>query len=357
MQSKNPTNLFTWEEWLEKYPYFQSQLLSKSLPYCESNSPEWHANRIKGIGGSDTGKIMGVSQYGGQYEVFQEKVNGYHEDISMEYPILRGNALEPVLRIRYAVENPDLNIIYKIPTQYDVGLPHRRVNVDGLIVDSDGVITVIECKSASVWAYLGWSSLHPDSYKTQVYWAMGILGLKQARFIYDIGGNNESFPMAIDEERVRELFTICDSFWVDFILAKVEPKPTASAIKMINKQIKKPTGKIIDIIDNPELLADIMQFDEYRAMEKSAKANKEDFKARIANAIAKEKCDGINIGRFKATYKRKNEFNSEKFQDENPKIALQCQKFDASKLKKIDKNKHAEYSELTGSPTLSVKEK
>ena len=39
MQDKNPSNLFTWTEWLKKFPDFQSRLLSESLSYRESNSP------------------------------------------------------------------------------------------------------------------------------------------------------------------------------------------------------------------------------------------------------------------------------------------------------------------------------
>ncbi len=66
-----------------------------------TGSPEWHAVRRTGIGGSDAAAVLGLSPWRTPYDVYAEKIG--EGDPQPENEAMRwGTLLEPVIRRRYA---------------------------------------------------------------------------------------------------------------------------------------------------------------------------------------------------------------------------------------------------------------
>ena len=111
------------------------------FPNCNveyvKDKKHWHQLRGKGIGGSDAGVVMNVSNYKTPYELWEEKTGAKKPVFQTSEAIEKGNALEPILIELFGV-------LYKnkfdlIDTK-DISLsnkkyPFLRANLDGAMID------------------------------------------------------------------------------------------------------------------------------------------------------------------------------------------------------------------------------
>jgi putative phage-type endonuclease len=67
-------------------------------------SPEWHAARLTGIGGSDCPAILGISNWRTPFDVYLEKCGEGEREREDRLPMRWGKLLEPVIRQAYANE-------------------------------------------------------------------------------------------------------------------------------------------------------------------------------------------------------------------------------------------------------------
>ena len=71
-------------------------------------SAEFHDRRRKGVGGSDVGKIMGVSAFGSALDVYCEKL-GLVDQKPDNFPMRMGRKMEPIIRGEYMTQNASEN--------------------------------------------------------------------------------------------------------------------------------------------------------------------------------------------------------------------------------------------------------
>lgn len=117
------------------------------------DTEQWHQLRGKGIGGSDAGIVMNVSNYKTPYRLWEEKTGKVERPFITNEAIEKGNALEPVMfelfKILYGnrYEVIDTKNISLSSKQF----PYMRANLDGALINKQtGQKGVLEIKSTTI---------------------------------------------------------------------------------------------------------------------------------------------------------------------------------------------------------------
>lgn len=142
----------------------------------DSNSPEWHALRLRGIGGSDVAGILGLSPWNSPYKTWAVKTGRIDDSFVPSEAADWGNRLEPIVLDKFEEENPDLKVYRNVGTWANNDRPWQLANPDALYETADGRLGVIEVKTSRYedgWEY----DLPPIHYQTQVQWYSQTLGL------------------------------------------------------------------------------------------------------------------------------------------------------------------------------------
>lgn len=155
----------------------------------EIGSPEWHAVRSAGIGGSDVGPIMRVDPVFGARDyknLLAKKLGVYTEDYddSMREDLYtavgRGNAWEEKIRQMYADAHPDQRVAFCKTSWEGVGEhSFRHANFDALILDEngngEGIVEIKTGVDSPKWGNVEDGVFGaPENYRKQVLWyAMG----------------------------------------------------------------------------------------------------------------------------------------------------------------------------------------
>lgn len=185
------------------------------------------------VGGSDVAAIVGVSPYGSAYAVWERIVNGTERE---DTPALsRGRRLEPVVLDWYAEQTGRELVRAPVlcPKRH-----HHRASLDGVSREPRGAVwRVVEAKTAGArdadrWGEEGTDAI-PVEYLTQVQHYMGV-GHELGRVEDDlcdvpalVAGDFRLYRVAYDAETYGLLSEAVDRFWVDHVLTKRPPEPTA----------------------------------------------------------------------------------------------------------------------------------
>ena len=126
----------------------------------EIGSPEWHAARNAGVGGSDVGRILkaGDPEYvNEEYRAFLTEKAGVaeveeHDRYDFTTAIGRGCSWEEYIRQMFTDMHPELNVAFCKTSWAGAGLDaYRHANFDGLLLDGDGTPEgVLEIKTGTV---------------------------------------------------------------------------------------------------------------------------------------------------------------------------------------------------------------
>lgn len=114
---------------------------------------QWHELRGKGIGGSDAGIVMNVSNYKTPYQLWEEKTGKVDRPFITNEAIEKGNLLEPLMfemfKAFYSKE-------YEVIDTKNISLsskqfPFLRANLDGALIErSTGKKGILEIKSTTI---------------------------------------------------------------------------------------------------------------------------------------------------------------------------------------------------------------
>ena len=114
---------------------------------------QWHQLRGKGIGGSDAGIVMNVSQYRTPYELWEEKTGKVKREFVTNEAIEKGNKLEPIM---FNLFKTLYSSKYEVIDTKDISLsskqfPFLRANLDGALINKQtGQKGVLEIKSSTI---------------------------------------------------------------------------------------------------------------------------------------------------------------------------------------------------------------
>lgn len=150
----------------------------------EQDSPEWHENRGRGIGGSDVGAILGVSPMLSRDRLFKMKT-GYVPSTGSSGAAKIGHQFEPVIARRYAENHPEQKVLFAKASWKNKDREYQYANIDGLICEngSETPNAILEIKTsshASDWVDpVTGEGRPPAHYRAQVLWYMSTFGIEK----------------------------------------------------------------------------------------------------------------------------------------------------------------------------------
>lgn len=176
-------------------------------------SEHWHAERRKGIGGSDAAACCGISPWKTPYQLWEEKRNIAPPDATND-AMRWGTKLEPLIRDEYEHVTGN-EVIHDVGPIQSKKWPFARVNVDGLVPNNNAIL---ECKSAirtsGDWGEPGTDQI-PDYYAIQGVHSLAVLTkLERVDFAVLLPYNNFAiYTLERDDDVIEKLMAIESDFW------------------------------------------------------------------------------------------------------------------------------------------------
>jgi putative phage-type endonuclease len=245
------------------------------LPECAGREP-WLQARLGGIGGSEVGALVGISEYETPFSVWNTKKHG-GKDLSGKAAVEWGHRLEEVVAQKIA-ENIGMVSRFAGGLWADRERPILRVTPDRFACRPRQwtAQALIECKTAGSDEEWADGEIFPDrdqdgvttgsaplSYQAQCQWQMGIIGLPVAYLgCLVLGSERQFFTVKIhfDAEWFKELADEAERFWVQNVLGDEPPMhslrhpKTEALLKELHPNVVRPSVDLPG--DADEWLAD-----------------------------------------------------------------------------------------------------
>lgn len=177
------------------------------IVYVEQGTPEWHAFRQLGIGGSDIPVIMGVSPYRTLEQLWLDKMGEGAEQVQ-NYAMARGKRLEPQILKMYE----DKHGIELTPACAIMdGVPHARISYDGLNLP---LKMAVEAKAPNIIDHqMAQAGIVPKKYMPQVQWGLMIGDLDYIDYVSFHSGEIAEVRCVHDREYQVQMIEAAHMFW------------------------------------------------------------------------------------------------------------------------------------------------
>lgn len=288
-----------------------------AIPTKDLSREDWLRLRQTGIGGSDISAIMGFNSYKTAYDLYHDKINDVVADAQSESAYW-GTILEDVVAKEYALRNDckvqKVNYMIRHP-EFDFAVANidRAVinpSISGNVRFKDGKLTtdrLLEVKTASEYMKSNWgdeeSDQVPDNYNLQCQWYMGITGVNECDLALLLGGNKyRQYNIKFDPELFVILIEEARNFWVNHVLARVEPTPTTLANAKAKYGKSLPDSTLDLHFNDDENIAIIDRYIELKDTEKQVKADIEQAQTDLINLIGFNEALAVD-GELVMTYK------------------------------------------------------
>lgn len=231
------------------------------LPECAGRE-EWLAARRGGVGGSEVGALIGVSEYETTFSVWDTKMNG-GKDLSDVAAVEWGHRLEHVVAEKVAEE-------IGLVSRFAGGLwarrdnPILRVTPDRFACKprSWRAVGVIECKTAGDDEHWESGTIRSDghgtgsaplSYQAQLQWQLGILGLKVGWLGCFVLGQERAFytvEVHFNPDWFNEMATEATRFFTENVLGDEIPMhdlrhpKTEELLKRLSPKVVRPSVEL-----------------------------------------------------------------------------------------------------------------
>ncbi len=154
------------------------------LGHFRPGSPEWHAARAQGLGGSEIGAVLGLSSFESRFSLWHRKM-GLIEPVDESPEMEWGKRLEPVILAKYTDTHPEFVTVDQGGTWRSIHEPFMVANPDLL-----GGRSAVEAKFSIYgdgWGPSG-SDEYPPGYRCQSIWYGIVCGLEYVDLCVLIGG-------------------------------------------------------------------------------------------------------------------------------------------------------------------------
>lgn len=200
-------------------------------------SPEWHAERANGIGGSEVGTILGLNPWESAYALWAKKLNLIPSEIQENWSIRFGKAFEePILKL-WQEEHPEYEV-FETGTYADEHCDYRRANPDAIARHREtGELMVVEVKTArSTWDEV------PRQYLAQVQHYMGVLKIHKGIIVAVAGMTWNEYDVPFNQLQVDVQNDALERFW-NSVQEKIKPnwdgsESTYNAVKYMNPEVE-----------------------------------------------------------------------------------------------------------------------
>lgn len=145
----------------------------------QPQSPEWHALRASGIGGSDIAAICRTSPWTSPFALWAKKTGRIEDTVGASEAAEWGNILEPVILDQFE-KRSGYKLHRDVGTWANKERPWQLANPDA-IWEEDGKFGIVEVKTSRYED--DWANGVPEYYKTQVYWYAQTFGFDTPIFV------------------------------------------------------------------------------------------------------------------------------------------------------------------------------
>lgn len=164
----------------------------------EPGSPEWHAARAQGLGGSEIAPVLGLSPWESRFSLWHRK-SGLAAPVAENDVMYWGKKLESAIRDEFEYRRrDDWGLLVLVPgTWRHADRPYQIANPDGFVYTSrfepgDMPAELLECKTARTddgWGEEGTDEI-PVYYRCQCLWYLDTFGLDLCHVAVLIGGSD-----------------------------------------------------------------------------------------------------------------------------------------------------------------------
>lgn len=222
------------------------------LGQAEVHSPEWHALRAGGIGGSEIAAVVGLSKWTSAYALWHRK-RGQLPEQSLNDAMDWGNRLEPVITQWFREQHPDWVVVATPGTYAHEDRDWQRCNPDGLVwysrdaweadAAADALLQVKTARYPDGW---GKESV-PIEYACQEQHELDIFGAQTAHMAVLFGGNEpREYVIEADATDQATLRTAAGKFWESIQSDERPPLDcsdhTYQAVRELNPNIDRDLG-------------------------------------------------------------------------------------------------------------------
>jgi putative phage-type endonuclease len=179
--------------------------------------------RKTGIGGSDIAVVLGINPYKTVYELYEEKVNGFTQDLSNNEKVIWGNLLEEPIAQRY--QQLTGKALVRSEMVRHAQYPFLIANPDRLIVsEKKGLeIKAVGENTKHLWGESG-SQIIPDYYYVQAAHYMLVLDYQEWDVAALIGGQElRIYSFERDKEMDELIISKGSEFWYNHVQKQVAP--------------------------------------------------------------------------------------------------------------------------------------
>lgn len=256
---------------------------------AEEQSPEWHATRASGIGGSDVAGILGLSRYSSPLSIWMRKT-GMDTNDPPSIPARVGTALESTI-VELFSEETGLEVGITKATYQHPEHEWARANIDGVVFEDNGSLALLECKSVGDFMREDWAEGVPVYYLTQVQHYLWVMGLQRAYVAVLFGKHTfDYFVIERDDEDIAFISEQCQLFWEKHVIGGEPPEMLPEDPAATNYLLQKYGGGDDSIIElDGQAAAWVEQYERAMAMEKEAKALKSEAGQKLMASIGQAK--------------------------------------------------------------------
>ena len=282
---------------------------------------EWLEGRLKGIGGSDAGAILGLNEYKSAYTLWCEKTGRISNNTDNEAMRL-GRDLEDYVAKRF--EEATGKKIRRSGFSYQSKEhPFMLANVDRLIVGEDAGL---ECKTANMLTKTKYDKGDiPANYYAQCMHYMAVTGLSKWYIaILVMNKGFYFFEVLRDDEEIRTLIEEEKAFWAH-VETDTEPyiDGSASTAESIYELHPTSNNETVDICGHEnDLKRYLFIKEQIKKLEDEKKEYENQFKHELGDATSGFISDYIVNWKDQT----KNSVDVKKLQSNYPKIYEECLK-------------------------------
>lgn len=288
-----------------------------NLIRCDSDET-WREERRKGIGGSDVAAIMGISAYSTPYQVWLDKVQGIHDDISDKPAVVWGNILEHIIGEYYAQEHPDRTVRRVNGMMYSIARPWAQASLDYEVRDPELGWGILECKTAGWRREEDWSDGVPTYYLTQVSHYLSVTGRPFADVAVLIAGQDyREFRVMRDEEDIETVNRAVDEFWHGNVESGVAPDVDAPDNRYVFEAHPEPGAEYVEVSDAKT--ADLLsRWLSAKGDLDYAKDRVDELSAKLKGVIGDNKGLESRVGKLTWVRSERSTFDTKRFRAEHP---------------------------------------
>ena len=228
----------------------------------ELSREQWLEERRKGLGGTDSPRVLGLSHWGGPYEVYCEKLGLVTRPF--DRPETRcGRWMEPHIATLYA-EKFECKLVkgefFKSP-KTDWLLASPDYFIQGQPVGLDCKLVLSE-QSAQRWGAEGTDEMPQEYWAQAAHYLVAMPNIDHWIMAPMIDGEVRRYVVRRDAQYEEMLLDGCERFWRDHVVAGVEPTPTPNGVarEYMLARWPKNNGQMLTTMDDAtrEVIADLL---------------------------------------------------------------------------------------------------